>query len=99
MYGYYYLMFATFPILFTETYGFSTGTSGLVRCDDILHFAPLTHTHKYRPTWGPVSGLSFQPCMVQLLPTGYTSRYVSISDPTALLTHALINLRLAREKE
>lgn len=30
MYGYYYLMFATFPILYTETYGFSTGISGLV---------------------------------------------------------------------
>lgn len=30
MYGYYYLMFATFPTLFTETYGFSTGIAGLV---------------------------------------------------------------------
>lgn len=29
MYGYYYLMFATFPTLFKETYGFSTGISGL----------------------------------------------------------------------
>ena len=27
-------MFATFPILFTETYGFSTGLSGLVSLDD-----------------------------------------------------------------
>lgn len=31
MYGYYYLMFATFPMLFSGTYGFSTGLSGLVR--------------------------------------------------------------------
>lgn len=31
MYGYYYLMFATFPVLYMETYGFSTGIAGLVR--------------------------------------------------------------------
>jgi len=29
MYGIYYLMFATFPDLFTKSYHFSTGTSGL----------------------------------------------------------------------
>ena len=29
-YGYYYLMFATFPQLFPEKYGFSTGLAGLV---------------------------------------------------------------------
>ena len=30
MYGYYYLMFATFPELFPQNYGFSTGLAGLV---------------------------------------------------------------------
>lgn len=30
MYGFYYLMFATFPIVYTGTYGFSTGIAGLV---------------------------------------------------------------------
>lgn len=30
MYGYYYLMFTTFPVLYMETYGFSTGIAGLV---------------------------------------------------------------------
>ncbi|THH12222.1 hypothetical protein EW145_g147 [Phellinidium pouzarii] len=29
MYGYYYLMFATFPTLYEDTYGFSTGIAGL----------------------------------------------------------------------
>ncbi|KAI5119904.1 hypothetical protein M0805_003708 [Coniferiporia weirii] len=29
IYGYYYLMFATFPTLYEETYGFSTGIAGL----------------------------------------------------------------------
>ncbi|KAF4618567.1 hypothetical protein D9613_010177 [Agrocybe pediades] len=29
LYGIYYLMFSTFPVLFSETYGFSTGIGGL----------------------------------------------------------------------
>lgn len=71
-------MFATFPVLYQQTYGFSTGLAGLVSLLTFLIMLSVSLTHIFRRISARESALSYRHSMVHMSQMPYTVGYAPL---------------------